>query len=449
MPAPLPWRRPRHERTLLALAAAVTLSSIFVLSTQDVSRLCLSRALVHGHLTIQPCAGGTIDQASYGGHSYSDKAPGLSVLAVPATVIAGLRDPSHWVSEGDFRLWAVRLSVSGLAFVLLAFAVGRVSEGISPGFGGPALVTFALGTLVSPLAASSFDHVLAGAFAFGAFALAWSRRFTTAGVLAGAAACSNYTTGVIGVTLAVYVLLSGVRPLLRFALGAAPPLALLGAYDWAAFGSPLHLSYRYVANYYASEQQSGFFGIHVPSAHGLHLVLVGDRGILVTSPVVVAAAAGLVLLARSRPREALVCGVVFLLLLIANCGYFNPYGGISPGPRFLIPALPFLALGLAPAFQRWRRLTAVLAGLSIVGMTTLLLTWSNLDTTQHYRQSVWGELARLPADRGSARLVEELTKNAIVTWRITRLHAAAIVGVLAAAAFVLALRDAHARQRHG
>ncbi len=33
-------------------------------------------------------------------------------------------------------------------------------------------------------------------------------------------------------------------------------------------------------------------------------------------------------------------------------GYFLPYGGVSPGPRFFIPAVPFLAVGLAPAFAR-------------------------------------------------------------------------------------------------
>jgi hypothetical protein len=443
-PTSLPWGKPKRELVLLALVALATLSPIYVVSTQDVSRLCLTRALVHAHLTIQPCAGNTIDQASYGGHNYTDKAPGLSLLAVPAAVITRLPTPARWVIEGDFHLWAVRLLVSGAAFLLLVFAVGRISEGISPGNGGVALVTFAVGTLVGPLAATSFGHVLAAALAFGGFALAWSRRFAASGLLAGTAVLTDYTTAVIGVTLAVYVLLAGVRPLLRYAAGAAPPLALLGAYDRAAFGSPFHLSYRYVANTYSSEQQSGFFGIHVPTGHGLHLVLVGDRGLLVASPIVVAAAAGLVLLARSYRREAIVCMVVFLLLLIANCGYFNPYGGISPGPRFLVAGLPFLALGLGPAFERWRRATAALAGISIVAMMTLLVTWSNTENV-HYRDTVWGELVRLVDERGSSRLVQLLTKNVAVAGPVSRLYAAGIISVIAIAAFALALRDTRER----
>ena len=136
--------------------------------------------------------------------------------------------------------------------------------------------------------------------------------------------------------LALYVATAGARALLRFAAAAAPPLLVLGAYNWRCFGSPFHLSYRYVANRYASEQASGVFGIHLPTAHGVGHVFLADRGILVASPVIVAAAAGLALLARAHRLEAVACGAVVALLVLVNCGYFEPYGGISPGPRISI-----------------------------------------------------------------------------------------------------------------
>src|SRR5919201_6305238 len=47
-------------------------------------------------------------------------------------------------------------------------------------------------------------------------------------------------------------------------------------------------------------------------------------------------------------------------LLWLAAGYFDPLGGLSPGPRYFVPALPFLALGLADAYGRWPRATALL-----------------------------------------------------------------------------------------
>ena len=47
--------------------------------------------------------------------------------------------------------------------------------------------------------------------------------------------------------------------------------------------------------------------------------------------------------------EALACAAATLVFALLSVGYFDPYGGESPGPRFLVPALPFLALGLADA----------------------------------------------------------------------------------------------------
>ena len=44
----LPWARPRRETLLLVLVAIVALSPLYPVNDgQDVSRLCLSRALVH------------------------------------------------------------------------------------------------------------------------------------------------------------------------------------------------------------------------------------------------------------------------------------------------------------------------------------------------------------------------------------------------------------------
>jgi hypothetical protein len=118
-------------------------------------------------------------------------------------------------------------------------------------------------------------------------------------------------------------------------------------------------------------------------------LLVGRHGVLLEQPILVLAAAGLVLLWRRGLRaEAFACGAVTLLFALLSVGYFDPYGGGSPGPRFLVPALPFLALGLADAFARWPRLTALVTVYSAAAMLLDAGLWGpNSDF-----QTVWSQL---------------------------------------------------------
>jgi hypothetical protein len=440
----LPWGRPRREALLLALVAAATLASVYPVDSQDVSRLCLSQALVHLHVSNDSCLGSPYarDRAIYHGHLYSDKAPGMSVIELPAAVAVGLPSAVSWPYV-DLRLWAVRVLSGGIVFILCAFLVGRISEGIAPGYGGASLVAFGLGTLVAPLAAANFEHITAGTLGLAAFALAWRRRPLLAGLAAGAAVDVAYEAGILVVILAAYVALRGRRSLLAYLYGLVPAALLLGAYDWAAFGAPWRISYRYTTKEFAASQAGGFFGVHLPYRHAIDVVFVGDSGILRLTPVVVAAALGLVLLGRRFRAEALVCAAVTLAFVVLDCGYYDPLGGLSPGPRFLVPALPFLALGLGPAFARGFHLTAALALVSIVPMTALTLTWANGGL---YHHSIWYEVERFPFDRGASWIAQSLVSNALDSIGVGVSLAAGLVALAAASAFVLSLPLSFARR---
>ena len=384
------WRRYPRERLLLALVAVSTLGVINLPNVQDITRISLSRSLVErGSVNIDPYHRLTTDRSFYNGHWYSDKAPGLSLLEIPTVealrgidAISGSRSRLPiWKHVG--HIWLIRVLTSGIGLLAAAFVLGRAAESLRPGYAAPVVITFALGTLVAPLAVTSFEHVVAAAFGFAAFVLATRRRSLApiAGALAGAAVLVEYQAVLIALVVAIYVAVRyGWRSLLGFCAGGVPAAIGLGAYDWAAFGSPFHLSYKYVANQYTKEQQQGFFGIGTPTLHGAHLVFLDGKGMLLVSPIVVIAAAGLVLLWRRGLRaEAAVCIAVTLLFLFANMAYFEPYGGDSPGPRFFVPALPFLALGLVEAYHRWLLPTAVLAIWSVTVTTFDGLTWGMLN----------------------------------------------------------------------
>ncbi|HUY70732.1 MAG TPA: hypothetical protein VMV08_00685 [Gaiellaceae bacterium] len=439
---PIPWARPRRELLLLCLIALATLFWVYEPNTQDNSRLCLTRALVAGHVSADACFTSLLphqfDVARYKGHFYSDKAPGMSVLEIVPAEIVSLRPPTRWAAKGDLRLWAVHLLTSGLLFLLCVFLVGRISEGLAPGYGGAALVTFALGTQMSSLAIAGFDQMPAAALGFLAFVLAWKRRPLAAGLAAGAALTTEYEAAAILAIIAVYVALQGRRALARYALGALPGIALLGAYDWAAFGAPWRPSYHYLHNRYAAQQGRGLLGIQLPTLHATEKVFLGDRGLLLAAPVLLAAAFGLVLLWRRGLRaEALVCGVITAGFTIANCGYFLPYGGDSPGPRFLAPALPFLALGLAPAFARMRRVVTVLAAVSIIASTAIEMTWDTPGI--QYRDTIWGEIGRVVTQGTSSRLLHHAAENAL-SWNKDRIIGVLVACSFAAAACVVAAR---------
>ena len=431
-PTTFPWRRPRHELLLLALIACVAFVPVYRAGDQDLSRLCLTQALVHGHLSNDVCLTPSFDKALFDGHLYSDKAPGMSVIAIPAVEALQLR-PVDQIHGSDLRLWGVRLLTSGVAFLLGAFLVGRIAEGLAPGRGAAALVAFALGTIFAPLAATSFGHVTAATLAFGVFALAWRRQPLLAGLAAGAALLVEYQTAAILVVVGAYVALGGMRALGRYVAGVLPGVALLLTYDALAFGSPFHLSYRYVA---IKQQSNGFFGIGLPHLHSTYEVFFGSSGLLLVSPVLIAAVYGLVLLARTRRAEAVVCAAVTVFFLLINCGYFAPYGGTLLGPRFFVPALPFLALGLGPAFARRPRLTGALTVLSVLPVVGLTIVWSQ---NPPLHQTIWGELARLPAEGRQSRLMRHMTDTVFKWISAGSGWGFAVIVVAAAAALVLAL----------
>jgi phage shock protein PspC (stress-responsive transcriptional regulator) len=372
----------RFEPIVLALVALASLPPISLAGPQDRTRYELTRHLVlHHSLVIESSL---FDRAVFDGHTYSDKAPGMSFLAVPGyeleRVLGIAKAPTAWEAKGDFSVWLLRVLSSGVLFLVSVFIVGRLGERLAAGTGAATAAIFGVATLAGPLAPTFFEHDAAGAFAIAAFALAWlgrrARAIVFAGLCAGIAVLFQYATALIAVALLAYCVWRGRRPALLFLAGAIPPAIALGAYNWSAFGSPFHLSYRYVANRFTERQHHGFFGIGVPTLSGLKDALVGTRGLLTFSPVLLAAAIGLWLLWRRGTRaEALLATLVVALFLLLDAGYFLVYGGGSPGPRFFGPAVPFLALGLPCVLARWPKPVAVLAFASAVLTTVDALSW--------------------------------------------------------------------------
>lgn len=161
--------------------------------------------------------------------------------------------------------------------------------------------------------------------------------------------------------------------------GALPTLL----YNLWSLGSPLRFAYSDAVAFSGLTghdevglNDDGLFGIMLPDPGAALDLLVASRGLLTLTPVLAMALVGVVLMHRGgRRAEARVVGAVAVAYFVYNAGYWLPFGGGTPGPRFLIPTLPFLALGLAVAYRRLPALTLALAIPSAVFMLAGTLTF--------------------------------------------------------------------------
>jgi len=398
------------RRAGLLAILAVTLSYASVAQGGGVNQLAhfsLVRALTHGTAIVDPYHWETKDLSWYHGHYYSTKAPGLAFLTVgPYFVldrsgVLGLVARATGATKTAVALWVLGLIGAVLPTGLLLLLLRRVGNTLEPGFGTIAAVTAGLSTLLFPFATLFFDHALSTMLGFAALAVLWRagdrlRLVAVSGLLAGLAVTSEYPLALVAAALGLYAVSKGdwVRRAALYAAGVALGALPLLLYDWWAFGSPFHLSYAdaivqpgITGHDVLGANVQGLFGVSTPHRGVTAQLLFGYIGLVTVTPVVVAGAAGLFLLwKKGWRREAATAGVLCVAFVLYNSGYATPFGGGTPGPRFLIPMLPFLALGFTTAYRAWPWETLALAvpsGLIMLGVTATnpvrATTWAWVD----------------------------------------------------------------------
>ena len=377
------WRDPRVRILAVALFAAYAWFFQGGGWNQN-TRLALTRAVVEQQsLRIDATARVgerlvTGDYAERDGHYYSDKAPGSSLAAVPAVALASyLTGSPPSPGEVTFLGYIATLATSAVPTVLSALLVAACAEALGASATGAlvALGVFALGspawayaTLLWGTALSTFS--LLGAFAAG---LALRRsddgddgRDARLGLLVGVggawATITEYPAAVPAAMISVMTL-AGVwddplrrrRVALGIAAGAAVIAAVLAAYNSAAFGSALTLGYARIRGF--TGMQQGLFGVTRPRGDVLVEILVGSyRGLGRLAPALFLGPLGLWGLTRTGARgPAITAMAVAAYYVLLNASYAYWDGGWTYGPRHLAPALPFLALGLAPLWDRATR----------------------------------------------------------------------------------------------
>ena len=399
--------------------------------------MALSNALSEGTPQIDKWHWETHDVAYTDGHFYSVKPPGLSLMTLP--LYEGLRQAGGEGVARDARIrgeaggqypWAARkLPAASYGFsrtrataartaiindapmtwalglfgvlvpaLILLVVVARMVERVAPGTGTAAALALGAGTMILPFSTLYFSHVISALLAFGAFALLWReregegparmRQLALAGLIAGLAIVFEYPLLIATAIVGIYALtLRGGSLISRgaaYGAGVLAGIAPLLAYNTWAFGSPLHNSYAnavsktgFTGHHEVGLNADGFFGITLPRIGDGLMLLFSGRGMVTLTPVLVLALAGVIVMYRDRRHraEARVILAVALAFLFYNAGYWLPMGGGSPGPRFLIPILPFLAIGLGLAWRRWPAMTLAFTAISATSMALATISY--------------------------------------------------------------------------
>jgi hypothetical protein len=352
----------------------------------------LVRSLADGTPRIDRYQRETGDKSYWRGHFFSAKAPGLALVSVPPYL--ALEAVGLVPSNERNAIWLLNL-LTVVPFALLLLVAARwLSSSVTGDSRWTSPMVLVTGTLVLPFSTLFFSHVPTTALAALAAALALRARGATtlrpallAGLVVGLAVVFEYPTAVVLAALGAFLALTAKRRLATstaYGAGAAIGLAPLAAYNAWAFGSAAHLSYAHIVNpgdWQADVPRTiqGTSSFGAPSLHTLAQLLLSDRGLVTLTPIVVAGAYGLVLLARAHHRaEAILFGGICVAAITWNSGftiaYGGPFGGDSPGPRYLIAVLPFLLCGLAYALRRAPVAVTTLAALSVGTMAVATAT---------------------------------------------------------------------------
>jgi hypothetical protein len=405
-----------RRAALVALAAIAFACAVLMQPSgpNQAAHFALVRALADGTAEIDPRE--TIDAAYVDGRFYAAKAPGLAMFTLPWYGLlrsVGLQDTSPATEAGyTRRLWELNLFGAVLPAIALLVLVFLAVERIVPGLGLPTSVLLGAGTLLFPFATLFFDHALSATLGFAAFVLLLlsgrGHRGTlavgAAGLLAGLAMVAEFPLALVALVLAPYSAWSGSLSLRRaasYATGVLVGVVPLLAYNTWAFGSPTTLSYTNAleapvgsGSPLVGANEEGFYGVGLPDPRTALSLLFSEKGLAVVAPLAVVALAGLPLLWRAGHRaEALVCGAVPALFLVYNAAYYLPWGGQGPGPRFLMPALPFIALPLA-AILRAQPVAVAAVGLASVGVMALATVTDPLTGSEYGIATWWDALWR-------------------------------------------------------
>ncbi len=281
----------------------------------------------------------TVHQDPFGMNTpYSLWGIGMSLLmALPYWVAERLhQDPGVFVMGVNAAVVAV---TSGTVFALgLATRATAVQS-----LAAAAFTVF--GTLLLPYVATGFSEpAVALAIALGLIGVQTNRP-VVAGAAAGLALLMRVDSAFLVVpVLGVASWVAGARSwqaALRFGVALMPAVIVTAGYDTLRYGAPWRTGYFFAT--FNHPLVAGLYGLLLSPAAGLFIYV----------PLLPLALVGLFLTMRRLPLLASTALVLLAVRILVYAVWFGWSAYWVWGPRYLVPAMPVLAVGLIEVCRRW------------------------------------------------------------------------------------------------
>jgi hypothetical protein len=334
----------------------------------------------------------SMDDFSYGGLWYIASAPGTAIFALPFVIPA-------FILSGHTPFGYVLIFTEGFVALMGAISVYLLYK-ISRMFFREKTAVFlalalGLSTLLWPFATYLFQHDVSTAFVVLAAYLSliishewyykpgkirWLSKGTVlsalCGLAIGAALMVDYVNALMIPILTLYLGYSSWRVLginqrllfriLAFIGGSSTGILAILWYNQAAFGTIFTTS----QNLYDGKPLLGDFT--TPLYQGLFINLLSPyRGLFIYCPILILAPVGFYFMLRTRPEKSSILFFIAMIgaVVIPYSMWQDVTAGVSFGPRFIIPAIPFLILPIGEVIEKRRSakgLAYLLFGLGVV-----------------------------------------------------------------------------------
>jgi len=373
--------------------------SVFATNPNELARVELSASIAFwAHLDLGNAAevyGLSEDVSIRDGKIYSDKAPGLSIVAAPVVwVVSPVLPPSpssnlpaYWPLRHVLALLLVALPAVGLAFL-----VGAAVPDVDPAGRTSFALMAALATPLWTYGAVFFGHVPSALLV----TLAWFAllgvpgrplslgpgRAAFGGAAAGFAIATEYPTVlIVAVIYATLAVRRTALPILASAIagaiaGAIPALV----YHQLAFGAPWLTGYGLKAHGdFQAIHERGILGISFPTLESLWGILFSARrGILFYCPLLLLTPLGLSWMVQKRGwHDAGPILTATTAYILFAAGFVDWTAGWCAAARHLVPVVPLaaaVALLAATKLAEHRWGAAIVVILITISGTNALLT---------------------------------------------------------------------------